>query len=147
MTYADIEYANTYFGSRLHTKPWDNAPIVDRNAALAMATRDIDRLDYRDAKAVSSQELEFPRGADTEVPDDIKIACCEIALALLDGVDVDAELDATRVLSDGFSGVRTTYDSRSVPEHVFAMIASPRAWRFLRPFVREPGNIRLDRVS
>lgn len=147
MQYANITYANEYFSNRLHVASWTQAPVIDRNAALSMATRDIDRLEFVGSKTDSSQELEFPREDDTDVPDDIKIACCEIALALLNGVDPEAELESARVTSDGYSSVRTTYDANSVPEHVYAMIASVRAWRYLRPYLREPANIRLNRVS
>jgi len=147
MAYADLAFANIYFGERLHTEPWDSATISDRNKALAMATRDINRLDYVSAKVDADQENEFPRVGQSEAPDDIKIACCEIALALLDGVDPEVELSNIRVKSDRFSGVGTTYDPNSVPEHIPAMIASARAWTFIKPWLREYRNIRISRVS
>ncbi len=145
--YADISFANQYFSERLHTKPWDKAPIGDRNAALSMATRYIDALDFADRKTVADQENEFPRAGSLDVPDDIKRACCEIALALLDGIDPEQELQSARVTSDRYSSVGATYDPNSVPEHVMAMIPSARAWTFIKPFLREPGAIRTSRVS
>jgi hypothetical protein len=145
--YADLDYAESYFGQRLHTRAWTAASVSDRTKALTMATRDIDRLDYADEKADSDQEREFPRGEDDEVPDDIKIACCEIALARLDGVVPETELENAMVSSQSFSGVRTTYDRTAVPEHIVAMIASARAWTYLKPYLREAGTIKLSRVS
>lgn len=147
MSYADVSFAVSYFGTRLHTSPWDNADNGDRVKALTMATRDIDRLDFAGSKAVSTQENEFPRGQQSEVPEDIKIACCEIALALLDGVDPDQELDAIRMRSNNFVSVKTVYDTGSVPDHILSRIASATAWAYLRPYLREPRNVRLSRVS
>jgi len=147
MSYADVAFAVSYFATRLHTTPWDEADNGDRIKALAMGTRDIDRLDFAGSKAVSTQDNEFPRGQQTDVPDDIKIANCEIALALLDGVDPDQEYESIRMRSNNFVSVKTVYDTDAVPDHVLSRIASATAWAYLRPYLREPRNIRLDRVS
>ena len=144
MSYATVDYANTYFGTRLHTGAWDDASLTNREKALAQATRDIDRLDYIDDPV--SDDAAFPRGDDTEAPDDIKIANCEIAMALLDGVDVDAELEAMRVISDKIGGVQAKYNM-NVPEHIEAGIASATAWRYLKPYLREDQTVRISRVS
>lgn len=145
--YADLAFANAYFAERLHTSAWDNALVVDRNKALAMATRDIDRLDFIGSKVEATQENEFPRAGQTEVPDDIKIAACEIALELLNGIDPAQELEAAKVIADKYGTVGTTYLPSSTPEHVFAMIASARAWTYLKPFLRDSRCVRLSRVS
>lgn len=92
------------------------------------------------------QELEFPRGADTVIPTDIKTACYEIAFALLDGVDPEAELDDLGVVSQGYSSVRTTYDRTSVPQHHNAGIPSAVAWRFLKPYLQDGRAVKISRV-
>lgn len=147
MSYADIDFAVTYFATRLHTQPWDLADNSDRLKALAMGTRDIDRLDFAGSKAVATQDNEFPRGTQTVVPEDIKIANCEIALAYLDGVDPDQELEAVRMRSNKFVSIETVYDTGAIPDHIVSRIASATAWAYLRPYLREPRNIRLSRVS
>jgi len=107
--YGTIQEANEYFENRLHEWAWSNASSDDRRKALIKATAIIDALNFKGEKAAVydvmydedgeeldwseddiieaelSQELEFPRGTDTEIPDQIKIACWEISHALLDG--------------------------------------------------------------
>jgi len=122
-----------YFEERLHTSPWDDATPADKIKALATATRMVDLLDFID--------LPDP------VPDDIKIACCEIALALLDGVDPEVEEETARVTSQRYVGISTTYDRSGVGDHVMAGIPSATAWKHLMPYLREDKTIKLSRVS
>lgn len=145
--YATIAEANTYFAERLHTAPWDEALTSDKNKALAMATKQIDCLDFALSKTVAAQANEFPRGTETTIPDDIKNASCEIAISLLDGDLPDDMLADMSVKQDVFANVRTTYDRANTPEHIIAGIVSATAWRILRPYLEEPGNIKLSRVS
>jgi hypothetical protein len=98
--------------------------------------------------AEDSQVLEFPRGADTQVPEAIRRACYEIAHSLLDGRDPESELEALGVVSQGYSSVRTTYSRTQLPiEHLINGIPNALAWRLLRPFLRDEDAIKLSRVS
>ena len=98
--------------------------------------------------AESSQELEFPRGADTEVPEAIRRACYEIAHTLLDGKDPELELENLGIVSQGYSSVRTTFSRTHVPvEHIVNGVPSATAWRLLVPFLRDDDAIRVSRVS
>ena len=170
-SYATVNEADAYFETRLHVSVWTAASSADKLKSLTQATRIIDRLAYAGEKhaaylvssallgsptetdiaairaAAQSQELEFPRGSDTAIPTDIKIATYEIALALLDGVDPDIEYQEQGVVSQGYSSVRVTYDRTSVQEHTNAGVPSPTAWRYLKPYCREAGGIKLSRVS
>jgi hypothetical protein len=97
--------------------------------------------------AETSQELEFPRNSDTEIPQDIQIACCEIAYALLDGIDPDLELENLDVVSQGYASVRSSYSrSRNPTEHLAAGVPSATAWRYLKPYIRDPGGIRISKI-
>lgn len=96
--------------------------------------------------AASTQELEFPRGSDMDIPSDIKIASYEIAFALLDGVDADIEYEDQQVVSQGYAGVRTTYDRDSVQEHTNSGVPSATAWRYLKPYLRQDNSIKIHRV-
>jgi hypothetical protein len=173
--YATLAEANAYFDNRLYSSLWAASSSGDRDKALEQAARIIDRLNFAGEKNAASvvrlaltgrsdfeislsqeqydaivaagltQALQFPRGSDTVVPDDIKIASYEIAFALLDGVDPDKEFEDLGVVSQGYSSVRTTYDRSTVPEHTNAGIPSPTAWRFLKPYVRA-GGVKISRV-
>lgn len=94
-----------------------------------------------------TQALEFPRGADTVVPAAIQNACCEIAFALLNGVDPDMDMQQSWVKSQGFSVVRTSYENAYIPEYIQAGIPSPTAWKFLKPYLWDNKDITLKRVT
>jgi hypothetical protein len=105
---------------------------------------------YRQAEraADASQELEFPRGADTAVPEAIRRAEYELAYSLLDGVDPQMELENLSVTAQGYAEVRTHYERNMVPiEHLINLVPNPLAWSLLKPFLRDDQAVRLSRVS
>ena len=170
--YGTIDDANTYFSNRLHEDAWTDASTEDRRKALIAATVIIDALNFRGQKSTVydimydddgylldvtdeelrdadwSQDLEFPRDSDVDVPEGIEIACWEITHALLDGVDPDLELENLGVVSQGIASVRTTYNrNHTQVEHLMNGIPSATAWRHLRPFLRDSDAIKFSRVD
>ncbi len=164
--------ADAYFEIRLHSTLWAASTVSDRNVALQQASRIIDDLDYKGMKnaayvvwlpfdgisltdanklainnAGETQALEFPRGADTSIPTDIKEACNEIAFALLDGRDPDQDTENLSQISQGFSSVRTTYTRTFIPEHLVNGVPSATAWRRLKRYVKDRAGTRVSRVS
>lgn len=98
--------------------------------------------------AEQAQVLEFPRGADTTVPEAIRIACYEIAHSLLDGKDPEMELENLGIISQGYASVRTTYSRTHVPvEHIVNGVPSALAWRLILPFLRDDDAIKVRRIS
>jgi len=83
-SYIDIEEANEYFAGRLHAESWSGADSETKEKALRQATRSIDRMPLRGRKTDLHQPLAFPRYPDTEIPEAVKEACCEEALAILE---------------------------------------------------------------
>jgi len=83
-SYIDIAGADEYFSGRLHAGSWGETDNSTKEAALKQATKAIDRQPLRGRKTNPEQELAFPRHPDTEVPEAVKEACCEEALALLE---------------------------------------------------------------
>lgn len=101
--YGTLVDAMEYFSNRLHSESWDQASAVDKRKALVGATAIIDTLNYKGYKAPvhtvvkaaedvnktpdpadireaeASQDREFPRGTDTDVPNQIIRAAYEIA--------------------------------------------------------------------
>lgn len=166
--YATIVEAQEYFDERLHETAWSAASTTDRTKALLAATRIIDSLGYKGYKnsvylvleededadeetiaaAELDQENEFPRGADTAVPEQILWACYEIAYALLDGVDPDLELENLSIQDHGVGSVRSSFSRRQSPlEHIVNGVPSATAWKYLKPFLRDGDHIRISRVS
>ena len=84
MSYVSLAEANEYFSNRLHADAWAEASDADKEKALAMAAKAIDRQPLSGRKTETGQALAFPRYPDTEVPEAVKEACCEEALALLE---------------------------------------------------------------
>ena len=146
-SYIEIVDATAYFAERLNSDEWDNTSDDRRLKALYMATRIIDRFNYVGEKTDESQEHQFPRGGDVDVPDTIKEACCEIALKLLEDIDPDMEFENIPVLGHTFATVRNTYDRSFVPEHVAAGVPSPTAWKLLLPYLRDVRGISIVRAN
>jgi hypothetical protein len=168
MYYGTYGGASEYFENRLHATAWFDAVPNDRQKALLAATQAIDALNYKGNKntvwdlldedpdasdddiraAELAQPLEFPRGSDTVEPQVIQMACYECAYALLDGIDPDSELEQLAVVSQGVASVRTTYNRNQQPiEHLLHGIPSATAWKYLKPFMRDGGAIKLSRVT
>lgn len=146
-SYCTPELAGMYFASRLNSDPWDDATDDDKLKALITATRKIDTLNFEGVKTVADHEMEFPRDGSTIVPEGIIIACCEIALVLLDGVDPEQEMAALNTSSQSFASVRETYSRTFAAEHLRAGIPSAIAWNHLLPFLHDECQLTLSRVS
>jgi hypothetical protein len=163
-----IAEASEYFAQRLHETAWTDASDGDREKALIAARGIIDGLNYKGNKgsvytllqanpsasqdeiraAEAGQPLEFPRGADTEVPEAIRVAEYEIAYALLDGKDPELELENLAVSAMGYGAVKTSYERSQVPiEHIINLVPSSVAWRLLKPFLRDSDVLKLSRLS
>lgn len=147
MSYASISFADEYFSERYGADEWTEMSESNKTKLLKTATMIIDQLNFAGDKADEDQELEFPRGTDTEVPRNIKRACCEISLALLGGADPQHDYDA---LFDTASALDVGRVSRN-PNDIHIMkihgIPSIVAWGFLRPFLRDGQALTLSRTD
>lgn len=142
--YADEDYADAYFAERLRSDPYTEACTDDKVKALQMATRAIDQLNFAGDKADEAQLRQFPRGEDTEVPDPIMQACCELALALLDDVDPNLEVENLNRAAQGVGDARIQrFDYAQ--DHVRSGIPSIQAWILLCPFLRDTRILDMDR--
>ena len=109
-SYIDIAGANEYFAGRLHAEVWEQADESAKEKALRQATRAIDRQPLRGRKTNPEQELAFPRYPDTEIPEVVKEACCEEALALLErGNSQRRKLQQEGVQSFSLGNMSETY--------------------------------------
>jgi hypothetical protein len=166
--YGTLFEATEYFTNRLHETAWTNANGADRGKALIAARAVIDALNYKGDKASvyallaanptataeqirateASQALEFPRGADTAVPEAVRVAQYEIAYALLDGKDPEIELENLAVTAMSYGAAKTNYERSQLPiEHIVNLVPSSVAWRLLKPFLRDSDALRLSRMS
>ena len=146
--YGTLSEADTYFLTERFdlSQLWAKETDQNKQAALAMATRAIDQLNFIGDKNDETQELEFPRGADTVVPTQIEHACYERAYCYLDGIDPEREAELEASLSVAVGPVRERKSSDFIPEHRKHGIPSATAWRLLFPFLRNNRDIVLVRV-
>lgn len=136
-SYCTIEEANAYFSGRLHAESWAGATETDKEKALKQATKAIDRLPLKGRKADTTQALAFPRHPDTEVPEAVKEACCEEALALLEhGNSQRRKLQQEGVQSFTLGNMSETYAAGAGKG-----LLSQEAKELLRPWLLGAVNI------
>lgn len=95
MSYNTLAEANTYFSNRYGSSDWEDADVSDLQKALSTAYKRLNQEYYMGTRTSTSQEGAFPRYGlkdrngewidENTVPQDIKDAECELALALLNG--------------------------------------------------------------
>ena len=144
-TYIDKEEADEYFSTRLNTEAWEYATEQEKDRAIHMASRAINNLAYKGNKSSETQELQFPRGGDAEIPQDIKQACAELALSLLDGKDADYEFAGLSIASNKIGGVTTT-SNRMLREHIVAGIVSYQSWKLLKKYMVDQNSMTIETV-
>ena len=155
--YTTVSDADDYFATRFAANRWLAANPDDKLRALTTATQIINRLNFVGLKAAAyvvkraggtkaeiraagnTQENQFPRNDDTEVPVEIEQACCEIAYALISGIDPDKELRSLATASESIGplGLKVTYDRTRAAEWIMAGVPSPTAWQLLQPYLRD----------
>lgn len=140
-SYATIEYTDAYLTTRLFSEPWFLAPVNKKTAALVQATKIIDTLSFRGLRETTEQPLSWPRiletGSEACIPTEIYLACCEIALALISGINPENEFRNVNKTSQGYGALRTTKDTKMVDPHLVHGVVSITAWNFLRPYLTD----------
>ncbi len=157
-SYISVANADTYFGtdSRLRATAWTGETTAQKEAALKMATRRLDREKYQGLKVDSGQALKWPRQwaidddgeeyATDAIPGIITDATCELALQyLIDDDDgevpqLDTGLEEFDEAEIGPMRVkrRKSYRADQLPAHIKGM---------LRTVLETPGrSVRLMRA-
>lgn len=142
-SYVSREEADAYFRDRLDAEAWAEASTERQEAALVTATRRIDSLRLRGQKADPRQVLAFPRRypsargwyVEYTVPEAVRMATCEEALALLSETAGDRERRkllelgiVSRTVGDASEAYRQ--DARPPSD-----LLSPEARRLLAPYL------------
>ena len=126
-TYISVSDADTYFSKRYNGELWAELTTGDKERLLTTATHKIDRLNLKGQKKVYTQTLSFPRvyavrdnyshingfNIDT-VPDNVKYAVCEEALAMTNTEILKRkELQDQGVTSFSLGSLSESYQGRS----------------------------------
>jgi hypothetical protein len=129
--YIDITGADEYFSGRLYSDAWTGADQESKERSLIQATRVIDRLFLKGIKTDDKQTLAFPRYPDTDIPQAVKDACCEEALALLErGNSLRIQLQKEGVKSASIGSASEVFSGRPIRG-----LLSPEAKDLLRPWL------------
>lgn len=134
-TYISLGDADTYFANRLYSTIWTGADSADREKALRMAAKALDRESYLGKITSYTQTMAWPRSGvqdsagreieRTAVPAAVVDAQCELALTYLadDPTQDDGTRGVRRMVADT---VTMEYDGRApvrrLPDFVFALI-------------------------
>lgn len=103
-SYVDVAESDLYFADRLYATAWTGAVSGDKTKALLSAMLVLEPLcAWNYSKTDPDQALMFPRGGETVVPNNVKIAQMEIALEMLsqDVVSFVEEADELKQLKAG----------------------------------------------
>lgn len=138
--------ADVIFESRPYSSDWDAASTTEdlKTKLLTRATQLIDDLNFIGSKTDEDQELEFPRGDDTAIPESIKKACAEIAYAILGGRDIEYDHELLGASAANEAGRLSSSVINIAKLHG---IPSIKAWNYLRPYLRDGSSITLNRVN
>ncbi len=150
--YADVTYATAYFAERIDRDAWSDAG-ANQLPALQQATLTIDQLPLVGSKCDDAQLREFPRSVDdcdaVDLPVEVMNACCEVAIALLEGKTA-SKLDASVGKSSetvGDASVAYTGDrgAAALSDEYFGL-PSRTAAQLLAPWIVDQEQIDLTRV-
>jgi hypothetical protein len=135
-SYLTVSEADSYFADRLNAAEWTVATTGDKEKALIMAARQIDRLSFMGSITSTSQSMAWPRTgvadregrpvSSTVVPQEVKDAQAETALSLLRGELTDGGDRGIQRVKAG--SVEVEYDSavpvRTIPDIASSILAS-----------------------
>ncbi|MDO6355117.1 hypothetical protein Q3V94_08500 [Caloramator sp. CAR-1] len=142
-SFCTLEWAEEYFGGKLYCDEWAGASTTTKEKALKEATRRINRLNFKGIKADPGQILQFPRilvnvgprigffgvVEQPTIPDEVKAATCEEALALLRfGNSARTKAQEQNVVRVAFGDVTEEYKG-------YGKLLSKEALELLKPYI------------
>lgn len=162
--YADLAYADAYFADLLYGAEWESFSASKREKALAQATRSLDRLNWRgrvNEAFITEPGRAWPRAqymqpmneAPTEtVPDSVRVACAETALAILQNRTEEAlAKQGGEVSSERIGNVSVSYrqGTASLPALLrkTAGLGSLAAYQAISIFLADGRSVRFTRIN
>jgi len=148
--YADVTYADAYFAERMGSDVWTSTETADKEKSLKHGTRLIDRCDFVLEKTDEDQEREFPRNGDTEIPDEVKQANCEVALELLKGrLPEETMVKKTGIASESVGDTSRSYNEGGATQNIgiASGLPSMAAAQLLKDWLVNPEELDLIRVN
>ena len=148
-SYVTLEEAQAYFATRLYATAWTGAATDDvRRQALIMATQRLEPLLWGGYRTALTQRLQWPRSGVSDqagyplpfadIPEAVRIACCEEAMDLLSKGSDPGAVDALA----NFSSIKVGPIALSLKETAPRTIDQRRAivWQLLAPFLQSSSS-------
>jgi hypothetical protein len=146
--YITLEDAELFVAANIiSSAAWDAATDPLKTKALLVATKKIDMLNFVGEPTVAGQSLQFPRGGDATVPQQIKDATVYLALRLLDDVDPEREFENQFMSAFQYENIKSTYDRSRVAVNVTHGIPSWEAWIRIQPFLYDASAVKMTRLD
>ncbi len=145
--YVTVNEADTFLSTELWAEAWLTATPENKTKALTKATASIDAIQYKGEKDDEDQVNEFPRSGQEEVPQDVKDACCHIALKFIEGRIPNIDIENARIKSDNFASGKVTYETNNMQSYILYGIPSYDAWVLLVKYIDRKGVVNLIRAS
>lgn len=136
--YADVDYADIYLEADPSADAYRAATADTKGRALVSATRVLNIQNWRGSKTDTDQVDAWPRtgitGVDEDVtPHEIPDACCELANALLNGVDIVNFTSTAQTQKRIKAGSVEVENFRSVD--IYGLPLPQMAWKLIQPYI------------
>lgn len=135
--YVTIEEADSYISSHFLSsdekrESWEAMNEEDKKVLLTKSLEDIESLNFSGYKTCKDQELSFPRNGCLDVPQNVKNAQIEGAIARLD-TDSSFESIQKGITSERLGSVSYTYSTSTI----YKTGARPEVMKFLRGYMKK----------
>lgn len=111
-SYLDVAAANAYFADRYGAEDWDGLGDTDKAKVLISAAMALDGgYNWAGYPTDPDQPLAFPRDAETDVPQKIKNAQAEMALAIVAAGSPTAAPEGVELSALEAGSVKLTYNT------------------------------------
>lgn len=148
-SYADRTYADAFVAAETpYNSTWSALSDDDKDQLLRTATRMIDALPLTGYKTVDTQEREFPRGDDVDIPDRVLRACCWIAVELARDNTMEGVREDSRRTSESTGEASVSFGpGASLADFVRGRLNSAEAFELMAPWMLDPAITRFARDS
>lgn len=152
--YVDLEYANEYVNLHFLSTDdirfsWEGLPDEDKEVLLRKSFEAIESIAFAGRKTCSSQPNAFPRYPSTDVPEDVKAAQVENAVALSDSSTSEDAVFYERLWQFGVESYsignlseKTSSGTWGRGSTVANGVVSAKASRLLQPYISGSFRIR-----
>lgn len=138
-SFVTLEEAQNYFDERYDSDEWFQLEDTEKEKLLITASKKINTYDFVGSQLEKEQPMAFPR--DYAMPQDIKDAVCEEAIALVQKKDdVHKQNQDENITSISLGAGSVSYGTLSESEEA-KLLVSPTALYLVKKWIKKGYNI------